>query len=294
MAREERCEADPGPFPLPVSGEGGARPRRRAPGRYCYLFDVDEELAAGLDLRMRLVARPMVAARVEQISAGEFDLIPLLAQLRGGLGLLLIEGVVALDVQVGDRTASELVGAGDLLAPWTSADDVVLLASETFSRALVRTRVAVLDEAFAERIRPWPQVLHALLRRAVRRTMELNVHRAATCHPRADARIALLLWHLAERWGIVVADGILVPLPLTHRLIGQLVGAERPSVSHALAACRAPGSSRATPTASSCTGPPPTTSPASSTAPRRARRADEREFTPGRPRPSSSPSTSSG
>jgi CRP-like cAMP-binding protein len=64
--------------------------------------------------------------------------------------------------------------------------------------------------------------------------MELNVHRAATCHPRADARIALLLWHLAERWGVVQPDGILVPLPLTHRLIGQLVGAERPSVSHAL------------------------------------------------------------
>ena len=65
--------------------------------------------------------------------------------------------------------------------------------------------------------------------------MELNVHRAATCHPRADARIALLLWHLAERWGRVEPDGILVPLPLTHRLIGRLVGAERPSVSHALA-----------------------------------------------------------
>jgi CRP/FNR family cyclic AMP-dependent transcriptional regulator len=230
-------DPQPGPYPLPVHGESGARatPDRRRPGRYCYLFDVDEELAGDLDLRMRLVARPLVTARVEEISAGEFDLIPLLAQLRGGLGLLLVEGIVALDVQVGDRTASELVGAGDLLAPWTSAADVVLLASETFSRALVRTRVAVLDAAFAERIRPWPQILHALLRRAVRRTMELNIHRAATCHPRADARIALLLWHLAERWGIVVADGILVPLPLTHRLIGQLVGAERPSVSHALA-----------------------------------------------------------
>jgi len=183
---------------------------------------------------MRLVARPMAAARVQEISAGEFDLVPLLAQLQGGLGLLLIDGIVALDVQVGDRTASELVGAGDLLAPWTSDDDVVLLASETFSRALVGTRIAILDRDFAERIRPWPQILHALLRRAVRRTMELNVHRAATCHPRADARIALLLWHLAERWGVVQPDGILVPLPLTHRLIGQLVGAERPSVSHAL------------------------------------------------------------
>jgi CRP/FNR family transcriptional regulator, cyclic AMP receptor protein len=231
-----RAGDPPGPFPLPVRGDPGARRATRSgPGRYCYLFDVDDELASALDLRMRLVARPLVTARVEEISAGEFDLIPLLAQLRGGLGLMLIDGVVALDVQVGDRTASELVGTGDLLAPWTSEDDVVLLASETFSRALVRTRVAILDREFAERIRPWPEILHALLRRAVRRTMELNVHRAATCHPRADARIALLLWHLAERWGVVVADGILVPLPLTHRLIGQLVGAERPSVSHALA-----------------------------------------------------------
>jgi CRP/FNR family cyclic AMP-dependent transcriptional regulator len=225
-----------GPFPLPArSGGAGRGPEeRRRPGRYCYLFDVDEDLAGGLDLRMRLVARPMATARVHEISAGEFELVPLLAQLGRGLGLLVIDGVVALDVQVGDRTASELVGAGDLLAPWVSDDDVVLLASETFSRALVRTRVAVLDEAFADRIRPWPQILYALLRRAVRRAMELNVHRAATCHPRADARIALLLWHLAERWGRVEPDGIRVPLPLTHRLIGQLVGAERPSVSHAM------------------------------------------------------------
>ena len=226
----------PGPFPLPARSEPVLREDagRRLPGRSCYLFDVDDELGAGLDLRMRLVARPLVTARVREISAGEFDLIPLLTALRGGLGLLVIDGIVALDVEVGDRTASELVGAGDLLAPWTKEDDVVLLASETRSRALSTTRIAVLDAEFAERIRPWPQILHALLRRSVRRSMRLDVQRAATCHPRADVRIALLLWHLAERWGIVELDGILVPLPLTHRLIGQLVGAERPSVSHAL------------------------------------------------------------
>ena len=227
----------PGPFPLPARSEPGRRDDagRRQPGRYCYLFDVDDELAGDLDLRMRLVARPMATARVEVIAPGEFDLVPQLARLRGGLGVLVVDGVIALDVQVGDRTASELVGAGDLLGPWTRDDDVVLLASETYARALVPTRIAILDAAFAERIRPWPQIVQALLRRAVRRAMELNVHRAATCHPRADVRIAHLLWHLAERWGVVELDGILVPLPLTHRLIGQLVGAERPSVSHALA-----------------------------------------------------------
>jgi hypothetical protein len=44
-----------------------------------------------------------------------------------------------------------------------------------------------------------------------------------------------MLWHLAARWGRVELGGIRLSLPLTHRLLGQLVGAERPSVSHALA-----------------------------------------------------------
>ena len=47
--------------------------------------------------------------------------------------------------------------------------------------------------------------------------------------------MTLLLWHLASRWGRVEPGGIRLPLPLTHQLLGRLIGAERPSVSHALA-----------------------------------------------------------
>ena len=43
---------------------------------------------------------------------------------------------------------------------------------------LVPGRVAVLDAAFAERVRPWPQILLALLRRAARRAGDLDVQRA--------------------------------------------------------------------------------------------------------------------
>jgi Crp-like helix-turn-helix domain len=43
-----------------------------------------------------------------------------------------------------------------------------------------------------------------------------------------------LFWHLAERWGRVSGNGVLVPLALTHRILGQLVGARRPTVSTAL------------------------------------------------------------
>ena len=239
MAHDAVGGANAGPFPLLTRADSVApaeavTPPDRITGRYWYLLDLDTDLALGLDRRMRLVARQMVTARVCDVSAGPLDLAPVLAGLRGGLGLLIVDGVMVLDVQVGDRTASELVGDGDLLAA-EPEDDVALLGHETFFHALVRSRVALLDEAFTERVRAWPQILQTLLRRAARRTSGLNVHRAATCHPRADVRIALLLWHLAARWGKVEPDGVLIPLPLTHRLIGRLVGAERPSVSHALA-----------------------------------------------------------
>jgi CRP/FNR family transcriptional regulator, cyclic AMP receptor protein len=49
-------------------------------------------------------------------------------------------------------------------------------------------------------------------------------------------RLIALFWHLAERWGRMTADGIVVPLTLSHRLLGELVGARRPTVSAALAA----------------------------------------------------------
>jgi CRP-like cAMP-binding protein len=77
--------------------------------------------------------------------------------------------------------------------------------------------------------------MNALLRRAGRRIADLDVLRAITSQPRLEVRLVLLLWHLAARWGRVDPAGIRVSLPLTHRMLGQLVGAERPSISHALA-----------------------------------------------------------
>jgi CRP/FNR family cyclic AMP-dependent transcriptional regulator len=209
----------------------GSRP---GAGRDSHLLDVDVDLAAALEPRTREVARPTTVVRVHEVHVGEHELEPLIAAAARGVGVLVLDGVIVVDVHVGDRTTSELVGAGDVLRPDDSAGTELLPVS-TSVRALVQSRVALLNEAFCQRIRPWPQILLVLLQRANRRTMELNAQRAATCHPRADARIALLLWHLASQWGVAGEDGTFLPLPLTHRLIGQLVGAERPSVSHALA-----------------------------------------------------------
>jgi CRP/FNR family cyclic AMP-dependent transcriptional regulator len=199
-----------------------------------YLLDIDTDLAEGLDSRLRLAARPAATAVVFDADAGEVELSATLTRTAEGPGLLVLDGVIATSVRVGDRVASELLGAGDLLEPDEVETDE-LVACMTEWRALAPVRLAILDGAFADRIRPWPQLTQALLRRVERRAHNLNVQRAIASQPRLELRLTLLLWHLASRWGRVEPGGIRLPLPLTHQLLGRLIGAERPSVSHALA-----------------------------------------------------------
>jgi CRP/FNR family cyclic AMP-dependent transcriptional regulator len=199
-----------------------------------YLLDLDSELADSLEVGVRLAARRMTAAVVFDADTGELDLGRRLRGLGLGPGILIIDGVLAVNVTVGDRIASELLGTGDLLEPDTSASDELFTCS-TGWRVLVPARLAVLDDGFAHRVSRWPQLTQVLLTRAERRTHNLNVQRAITCQPRLEIRLALLLLHLASRWGHVEPGGVRLTLPLTHQLLGRLVGAERPSVSHALA-----------------------------------------------------------
>ncbi len=217
---------------------GSRRPRRvdasqHAAGFKC-LLDLEPDLADELPPDVQRVARGAATALTFETEAGRLALGEWFERARHGAGLLVLDGVLALHVTVGDRTSVELVGAGDLIQPlWEEADR--LLSCQTSWRALVPMRIAVLDDGFTRRVRFWPTISHALLRRAGRRVINLNVQRAIAAQPRLEVRLALLLWHLAGRWGKVEPRGIRLPVPLTHQLLGHLVGAERPSISHALA-----------------------------------------------------------
>jgi CRP/FNR family transcriptional regulator, cyclic AMP receptor protein len=213
-------------------GEDPRQPHA-ASSSYRYLFDLDDDMAQEFDLRMRVVARQVATAVVVDAPVGVQDAAAWFAATERGFGLLVIDGVLAIDTEVGDRIASELAGPGDLLQRW-DPDPGDLLERRYEYRTLVPSRLALLDAAFTERVRPWPQIGNVLLRRAGRRAGDLNLQRAIACQPRLEVRLTLLLWHLAARWGRVEPGGIRVPVPLTHRLLGRLVGAERPSVSHAL------------------------------------------------------------
>jgi len=211
-----------------------ALPRPRITPYYTYLLDADDELAEEFDVRTRIVARQATTVRVLAADPGPCDLWAAFDADRPGAGLLILDGLIARETSVAGRTAAELVGTGDLLQPPASRPDELMQIDQIW-RVLWPTRLALLDTGFGERVRPWPQVTVALLRRMGRRVSDVDAMRAITSHPRLELRLVLLFWHLAARWGRVEPTGIHLTLPLTHRLLGQLVAAERPSISHALA-----------------------------------------------------------
>ena len=200
------------------------------------------EIAAELAPAARAAARRAATAAVIRLDPGPAALQRWYRTTLHGPGLLVLRGVLAREVHVAERTSTELLGPGDLLRPW-EFDEGEPVPCEVIWRVLERADLALLDAFFAARIRPWPQIATELMGSAVRRAHSLAVERAIGRHPRVDLRVAMLLWHLAGRWGRVRPDGtVLLPLPLTHRLIGELIGAERPSVSHALSRLAAAGS----------------------------------------------------
>jgi CRP-like cAMP-binding protein len=204
------------------------------------LLDLDVDLAEELQPETRRVARAAATAEVLELECGSVQLGTWLARTADGPGLLIVDGLLAVSVQVADRVASELLGPGDLLQPlWAVPDE--LLSPRVTWRVLVAARLAVLDGSFWRRVGFWPELSRALIRRAGRRAVSLDVMRAISSQPRLEVRLALLLWHLAGRWACVGRDGLRLRVPLTHQLLGQLVGAERPSVSHALARLDAAG-----------------------------------------------------
>ena len=158
---------------------------------------------------------------------------------RGGeadLGLLVLDGLLTRRVALGDRHSVELLGRGDLLRPWQpDCDQYAIVPPRAQWRVLIETDVAVLDERFQADVVGLRGVLGELLGRAVLRSRALALRLAIGQHSKLTVRLTLLFWHLADRWGVRESDAIVLPLPLSHETIAELVSAQRPSVSVALA-----------------------------------------------------------
>src|SRR3954447_2682959 len=130
------------------------------------------------------------------------------------------------------RGATELLGPGDVV--WVQPPADALLPAEPVWSVPEAARVAILDDRLLQILRTWPGVGRLLLERAACREARLFTHRAIAQLPRVDQRLLAFFAHLSERWGRVGAEGVVMPLHLTHETLGRLIGARRPTVSLAL------------------------------------------------------------
>jgi CRP/FNR family cyclic AMP-dependent transcriptional regulator len=162
-------------------------------------------------------------------------------RLDGWFGVMVVDGLMVRTVRVSGLECCELLGPGDVLRPWDGDDDAACLASTVSWRALEDTHLAVLDEPFTRLAAQWPEVLAALMRRALDRSRSLTVQLAIAQARRADVRLMALFWHLADRWGRVTGDGVVLDLALTHGLLSRLTCLRRPTVSMTIKQLEASG-----------------------------------------------------
>lgn len=198
------------------------------------VLEVDPDLGQGLDAPdFALAERELVVATLN-VERGRWDAVATWAAVPAELGLLMLEGVLARDVRIGKRASLEILGPGDLLRPWPTDRHAAALSPDLRFDALEPVRLAVLDGAFAMKAARWPtvlgQVTGRVMGRATSASLRLLIHQVV----RIDDRVLLSLWGLAERFGRVTPDGVLVPVPINHTMMARFVGAQRPTVSQAV------------------------------------------------------------
>jgi hypothetical protein len=198
------------------------------------VLDADPDLGEDLSEDQFEMARRRVLAEVISYPAGSWWVGPDDIDGVAKLGLLLVDGLLARQVTVGDYTCAELLGPGDILQPWLRIGPDQSVASEVDWDIVEPAQMAVLGRDFVRRIAPWPEISGAISRRLMQRTHWLAFHLAVCGLRRVDERLLMVLWHFADRWGTVTPHGVRIDVRLTHEVLAAVTGARRPSVTTAL------------------------------------------------------------
>jgi len=215
----------------------------RAPARvrFARILEEDPGLSEGLAAAELAAAIEIARAAVMHIPSGEWQHDAWAPSLRDGFGLLVLDGLLLRRVRLGDRLGVELLARGDLLRPWQREDAVASVPRQLGWQVLEPCRLAVLDLEFAQRVAAFPQIPAQLIARAISRSRHFAVNMAIVQQPKVEARLHMLLWHLADRWGTVGPDGVSLPVTLTQTVLAALVAAQRPTVSAAIRALERDG-----------------------------------------------------
>jgi CRP/FNR family transcriptional regulator, cyclic AMP receptor protein len=199
------------------------------------LLELDPDLGQLLPEHRLSAAKHELRVVVRVLEPGAWDAAKLAGARPEHIGLLVVEGVIAREVLVSDTVSTELLGPGDVVRPWRLQAGSSLLRSSVRWNVLTRSRVALLDRRLGAELGRYPEIGAVIVDRVDERAARLAVTQAISQLNRVDGRLLALFWHLAERWGRMTPEGVALPMTLSHRMLGQLVGARRPTVSTALA-----------------------------------------------------------
>jgi CRP-like cAMP-binding protein len=208
------------------------------------VLDEDPDLGRYLSGQALTLASSAAIAPLVRVREGRTAFLIDEAGTHAHLGLLVLDGLIARHLSFGRIGASDFLGPGDLLRPWLTRGE----SSEVTWEALAPSRLAALDQDFANRTRAWPEIATALLDRAAERSDSQALQAALHQARRVEDRVLLALWHFAGRWGHVGPEGRIVSLPnITRELLARFVGARRQSVSTAIGQLMATGAIRQLP-----------------------------------------------
>lgn len=195
------------------------------------LLQCDPRLAEGLSAEERSLAAESLPVQAAVLKKGSWD--PGAGPPEPGhLGHFVCRGLLARRVAVGRGRSVELLGRGDLLRPWQ--EDASSFCLDSWE-VLEPTTLAVVGPATARALGRWPAINANLVARGVNRSRASVAAAAISSIVGLEERLLILFWHLAERWGESAREGVQIPIRLPHRLLAELVGARRPSVTTALA-----------------------------------------------------------
>jgi CRP/FNR family transcriptional regulator, cyclic AMP receptor protein len=206
-----------------------ASPRRTPRVGKAQLLEADPGLRAALS-RAQMEAVGGIFVDVQRLEPGDWT--PDRRQPPPGhLGLLLLDGLMSRELVISRGTGLELLTAGDLLRPWQ--EDAASF-DEARWRVLEPVTIAELGPGAATQIALVPALVEVMVSRVMQRCRSLAALAAIQSITGLEDRLLALFWHLAERDGHRTDQGVFVPIVLTHRILAQLIGARRPSVTVAL------------------------------------------------------------
>ena len=246
--------------------------RLRAGPAYASVLREDPDLATGLSETDRRAAVSLFRAPVIQASGQRWN--PPHYDPGRTFGLLVLDGLLGRRVRVGRTVGTELIGVGDIIRPWDGADPWELIPAALDWRVFAPTRLAVLDERMTALIGRRPELTVNFSGRVLRRARRATYLMVVSHLPRIEDRVLATLWHIASTCGKVTPDGVSIPFRITHEVLGEIVGAHRPSVTVAIQTLETRGKLiRAAGTGFILTGAAPESDPPVREEPREARSA---------------------